>query len=86
MWPVLVFPAICLAGGALLLTHTHSLGNVKQALLAELSHTSIALLAVTAAAARWLELRLPARPAALAFVWPICFVAIGTILMFYRES
>jgi copper resistance protein D len=85
-WRPLVFPATCLMGGALLLTHTHPLGNVKQALLAELSHTSIALLAVAAAACRWLELRLPRRPAALGFVWPVCFVAIGMILTFYRES
>ena len=85
-WHALVFPVICFTGGALLLTHNHPLGNIKEALLAELSHTAIALLAVTAAGARWLELRLPRRPAALGFVWPVCFAAIGMILTFYRES
>lgn len=85
-WRPLVFPAICLMGGALLLTHTHPLGNLKEALLAEISHTAIALLAVTAAAARWLELRLPRRPAALGSIWPVCFIAIGMVLTFYRES
>jgi putative copper resistance protein D len=85
-WRPLVFPAVCVLGGALLLTHSHPLGNVKEALLAELSHTAIALLAVTAAAARWLELRLPKSPTAFGLVWPVCFLAIGVILTFYRES
>jgi putative copper resistance protein D len=85
-WRPLVFPAICLIGGALLLTHTHPLGNVKEALLAELSHTTIALLAVTAGAARWLQVRLSGRPTTLGLVWTICFVGIGVILTFYRES
>ena len=81
-----MFPGICLTGGALLLTHTHPLGNVKEALLAEISHTAIALLAVIAGGARWLELRHPRCPAALGFVWPVCFMAIGALLTFYRES
>jgi hypothetical protein len=37
-------------GAALLLTHNHALGNVKEELLAEMSHTPIALLGATA---RW---------------------------------
>lgn len=45
-WHALIFPAVCMVGGALLLTHTHPLGNIKQELLAELSHTPIALMAV----------------------------------------
>ncbi len=85
-WRPLVFPAICLIGGGLLLTHSHPLGNVKEALLAELSHTAIALLAVIAAAVRWLELRLPRFPARLGVVWSMCFVAIGVVLTFYREA
>lgn len=85
-WHALVFPAICMVGGALLLTHTHSLGNVKEEVLAELSHLPIALLAVTAAGARWLELRLPYKPAVLAFIWPGCFLLIGLALTLYREG
>jgi hypothetical protein len=54
----LVFPVVCAAGGALLLTHSHSLGNVKEEFLAELSHIPLALLAVMAGWSRWLELRL----------------------------
>ena len=46
----LVFPDVCAAGGALLLTHSHSLGNVKEEFLAELSHIPIAILAVVVGA------------------------------------
>src|SRR6202008_1370048 len=31
----LVFPSVCALGGAILLTHSHSLGNVKESLLIE---------------------------------------------------
>jgi copper resistance protein D len=85
-WHALVFPAVCLAGGALLLTHTHALGNIKEELLAELSHTTIALLALTAAGARWLQLRSPYRYPIFGFLWALCFVGIGLMLTFYRES
>src|SRR6516164_5297739 len=54
-----VFPAVCAIGGALLLTHSHSLSNMKEQLLAELSHAPIAIAAVFAGWSRWLELRLP---------------------------
>lgn len=85
-WHALIFPAICMLGGALLLTHTHSLGNVKEELLTELSHLPIALLAIMAGGARWLELRLPQKPASLPFIWSTCFVLIGAVLVLYRES
>ena len=55
------FPLLCAAGGALLLTHNHSIGNIKEELLAEMSHAPIALLGATAGCSRWLELRLPDR-------------------------
>jgi putative copper resistance protein D len=83
----LVFPAVCALGGALLLTHSHSLANAKEELLTELSHIPLALFAILAGWSRWLELRLsnkyryiPAR------IWPVCFVLIGTVLLLYRES
>jgi putative copper resistance protein D len=83
----LVFPLVCAAGGALLLTHSHSLGNVKEEFLAELSHIPLAIFAVVAGWSRWLEIRLPSeRPRAIAWMWPVCFVLIGSILMLYRES
>jgi len=83
----LVFPAVCAIGGALLLAHMHAVTNLKEELLAELSHTPLALLAVTAGWARWLELRFPgpARRFA-AGIWPVCFALIGVVLLFYREA
>lgn len=85
----LVFPAVCVLGGVMLLTHTHPLGNVKDQLLIELSHTPIAILAVIAGSSRWLELRLPEPIRArrwLAWLWPVCFIIIGLILINYHEA
>ena len=83
----LVFPLVCAVGGALLMSHSHSLGNVKESFLAELSHTALAILAVMAGWSRWLEIRLiQNRPRILPWVWPVCFVLIGALLMNYRES
>jgi copper resistance protein D len=82
-----VFPLVCATGGALLLTHTHSLSNVKEELLAELSHIPLAILAVTAGWSRWLELRLPTTlQRAPSWIWPACFVLIGAVLLNYHES
>jgi len=43
----LIFPVLVAVSGALLLTHSHSLGNLKEEVLAELSHIPLAILAVT---------------------------------------
>jgi putative copper resistance protein D len=80
----LAFPLVCAVGGALLLTHSHSLSNVKEEFLAELSHTPLAILAVVAGWSRWLEIRLS--PNVVRWVWPVCFILIGAILMNYREA
>ena len=74
--------------GALLLTHSHSLGNIKEEVLAELSHIPLAILAVAAGWSRWLELRLPAENqtrGVMARVWPLCIALIGVVLLNYRE-
>ena len=55
----LVFPAVCAVGGSLLLTHTHSLNDVKEELLAKLSHIPLAVIAVPFVWSRRPELRLP---------------------------
>ena len=87
LWAPYVFPMICAGGGALLLTHTHAIANVKDQLLIEWTHTPLALAAVTAGWSRWLELRLPGRIARVSgWVWPCCFVLIGLLLFFYREA
>jgi putative copper resistance protein D len=83
----LIFPAVCAIGGALLLTHTHSLTNIKEELLTELSHLPLAIFAVMAGWSRWLELRLsPPQARAAAWIWPFCFVLIGVVLLDYREA
>jgi copper resistance protein D len=84
----LVFPMLVAISGALLLTHSHTLGNIKEEVLAELSHIPLAILAVAAGWSRWLELRLPAENPArntLSRLWPICIVLIGAILLNYHE-
>ena len=82
----LVFPLMCALGGALLLTHSHNLTNIKEELLAELSHVPMGILAVLAGWSRWLEIRLPAKDRAIpAWIWPVCFVLIGAGLLNYRE-
>jgi copper resistance protein D len=89
MAAALVFPAVCALGGVVLLTHTHAVTNIKEELLAELSHTPLALFGIMAGWSRWLELRLPAenpRRKYLAWVWPVCFIIVGLILMDYHES
>jgi len=89
MAAALVFPAVCAIGGVVLLTHTHALSNVKEELLAELSHTPLAIFGIVAGWSRWLELRLPEDDQAskyLAWVWPVCFILVGMILMDYHEA
>ncbi len=85
----LVFPVVCILGGMVLLTHSHALGNIKEELLAEMSHTPLAVFGIMAGWSRWLELRLPPENGArkyLAWLWPVCFIMVGLILMDYHES
>jgi putative copper resistance protein D len=83
-----VFPALFALGGAALLTHSHGLSNVQDETLADISHTSIAVLGVLGGWARWLELRLPdSRVARVAgWIWPGCLALVGLLLLDYRES
>ena len=83
----LVFPIICVAGGILLLTHSHAIANVKEQLLIELTHTPLALAGLGAGIARWLELRLdPPGNRIAGWIWPICFILVGVLLLSYREA
>jgi copper resistance protein D len=79
---------LCAAGGALLMTHSHPLKNLKDSMLVELSHTPIALLGATAGWSRWLELRLPdKRDSKIAsYIWPVCLILVGVVLLDYREA
>jgi len=83
----LVFPLITATGGALLLTHSHALANVKEQLLIEITHVPLALAGVTAGWARWLELRLDGPGSRIAaWIWPVAFVVVGLVLLAYREA
>ena len=83
----LVFPLITALGGTLLLAHSHAVINAKEQLLIELSHVPLALLGVAAGWARWLELRLdPPIGRIAAWIWPVCLVLVGLVLLNYREA
>ena len=83
----LVFPLVTAIGGALLLTHSHALSNVKEQLLIEITHVPLALCGITAGWARWVELRLESREGRIAaWVWPTAFVLVGFVLLIYREA
>ena len=82
-----VFPLLIALAATLLLTHSHALGNVKDELLIELTHLPIALLGVVAGWARWLEIEAPTEDGRWAgWIWPMCFLLIGLLLIFYREA
>jgi putative copper resistance protein D len=83
----LVFPLITALGGALLLTHSHALSNIKEQLLIEITHVPLALCGISAGWARWLELRLDEPGSRIAsWIWPVAFVLVGIILLLYREA
>jgi copper resistance protein D len=82
----LVFPLLTATAAGALLTHSHSLANVKDLLLIEVTHVPLALLGITFAWARWLELRLaPAEGAIAGWAWRGCFLLVGMFLVLYRE-
>jgi len=82
-----VFPIVCAAGGAMLLTHSHAMFNLKNEFLAEVSHAPMGVLAVLMGWGRWLELRLPGEDRAVpGWVWSTAFCLIGAILLVYRET
>jgi putative copper resistance protein D len=87
----LVFPLLCAAGGTMLLTHSHAIANVKDQLLIELTHTPLALAGIAAGWARWLEIRLNPREnpivwQAAGWIWPVCILFCGLLLLGYREA
>ena len=86
-WAPKVFPLLTAIGGAALLTHSHAISNVKDALLIELTHTPLALFAIASGWARWLEIRSEGRLSRVAgWLWPVFFLAVGLILLDYREA
>jgi putative copper resistance protein D len=83
----LIFPLLCAGGGALLLTHSHAMFNLKSEFLTEVSHAPMGMLGVIMAWGRWLEVRLPPADRRIpGWVWAACMTAIGLILLVYRET
>jgi putative copper resistance protein D len=83
----LVFPLMTAIGGTALLTHSHAIANLKDQLLIELTHTPLAVTGIAAGWTRWLELRLdPPGNRIAGWVWPLCFVLVGFLLLNYREA
>jgi len=85
--PALLFPLLCVLGGALLLTHSHASLNLKTEFLTEITHIPLGLFAIATGWGRWLELRLPPPQGAWpGRLWPWAFALVGMVLVLYRES
>ena len=86
-WAKYVFPLICALGGMMLLTHSHSIANVKELLLQEMTHMPLAVFAIWSGWTRWLELRLDGRAKVIAgWLWPVFFCLTAVVLLLYRET
>lgn len=86
-WAKYVFPLLSALGGMMLLTHSHSIANVKELLLLEMTHMPLAVFAIWSGWARWLELRLEDGPGKVVagWLWPVFFSLTALTLLFYRE-
>jgi putative copper resistance protein D len=81
-----VFPLLCALGGVLLMTHSHSIANVKELLLIEMTNMPLAVFAIWSGWTRWLELRLDGRAQVIAgWLWPTFFCLTAVTLLLYRE-
>jgi putative copper resistance protein D len=81
-----VFPLLGAVGGGLLLTHSHAMFNLKDEFLTEVTHAPLGMLGAFMSWARWAELRLPDAGAAAGWIWRVCLVAVGALLLVYREG
>ncbi len=81
-----VFPLLCAVGGGLLLTHSHAMFNLKDEFLSEVTHAPLGLFGAFAGWGRWLELRLPGAGRGPGWLWTICLIVVGLILVVYREA
>jgi copper resistance protein D len=81
-----VFPLLGAVGGGLLLTHSHAMFNLKDEFLTEVTHAPLGVLGAFMSWARWAELRLPDAGAAAGWIWRACLVAVGLLLLVYREG
>ncbi len=79
-----VLPLLCIAGGLILLTHSHQIFELKREFLIQSTHVAMGLVGVVVGCSRWLELRLPPPQDRIAgFVAVGGMALIGVILLFY---
>ena len=82
-----VFPVLALAGGLLLLVHSHAAFETKSSYLVQVTHTAMGLLAVLIACTRLLELRLaPSAGRAAGAASSVAMLLVALVLVFYREA
>ncbi len=82
-----VFPALAVAGGLLLLVHSHVAFELKSSYLVQVTHTTMGALAVLLACGRLLELRLASPVGRAAGVASsVAMLLIALVLVFYREA
>jgi putative copper resistance protein D len=81
-----VFPLLCAVGGGLLLTHSHAMFNLKEEFLTEVTHAPLGIFGAFAGWARWVEVRLPEAGRGPGWISTACFLAVGLLLLFYREG
>ena len=81
-----MFPVLCIAGGIILLTHSHSIAELKEEFLIQSTHVAMGVLAILLGCGRWLEIRLPAPYDRMAGVISIsAMMLVGVILLFYIQ-
>jgi len=81
-----IFPLLCAAGGAMLLTHSHAMLGLKAEFLTEVTHAPLGILGTLTGWARWLELRLPEAGPTPGWLWRAGLIAVSLLLLFYREA
>src|SRR5262245_39928245 len=82
-----VFPVLAVAGGLLLLTHSHTAFELKGNYLLQVTHTTMGALAVLLGCGRLLELRLASPAGRIAGVASsVAMLLIALVLVFYREA
>ena len=79
-----LFPVLCIVGGLILLTHSHSLSELRTEFMTQSTHVAMGLLGIIIGCARWLELRLASPYGRVAGLFAIAGITlVGLILLFY---
>ena len=85
----LLLPLTCAGVALMLLAHGHGgSAATREVLPVAMSHSLLAVLALAAGGSRWIELRMQGTPSGRAAgrILPICLMALGLMLVGYREA